>query len=182
MLPLRFYFQGPCLNQLFLARWFRSITHVFIQVRSADDFKLFWQKHWRWQGLLWAVWRHILWDSMAHPITILQRKKSWCMHTCQLSPIKSESPYFGRHFNSPSLFCQKWPNLPILRASPYFCWIFKIFPLNHIKFSNISPMEIVITFEACTALLKKSVENGHFRAFSPMKFSKSWQVCLCGYY
>ena len=33
-------------------------------------------------------------------------------------------------------------------------------------------MEIVITFEACADLLKEFVENGHFRAFSPMKFSK----------
>ena len=35
-------------------------------------------------------------------------------------------------------------------------------------------MEIlpVITFGACTALLKKSVENGHFRAFSPKNFQK----------
>ena len=67
-------------------------------------------------------------------------------HTCQLYPINSESPYFGRHSHSPSLFCQKWPNLLILRAVPYL-WLkfFKIFPLNHIKFPNISHIEIVIT-------------------------------------
>ena len=34
-------------------------------------------------------------------------------------------------------------------------------------------MEIVITYEACEALLKKSFENGHFHAFSPMNFSNS---------
>ena len=61
---------------------------------------------------------------------------------------------------------------------PIFWWIFKIFPLNHIKFPNISQMEILITFGACAALLIKSVENGHFRAFPPMKFSKGWQVCM----
>ena len=64
---------------------------------------------------------------------------------------------------------------------PIFCWIFKIFPLNHIKFPNITPMEIVITFKARTALLKKFVENGHFHAFFPMKFSKNWQVCCIIY-
>ena len=48
------------------------------------------------------------------------RPQSMCYHTCQLSTINCESPYFGRHSHSPSLFCQKWPDLPILRASPYF--------------------------------------------------------------
>ena len=33
-------------------------------------------------------------------------------------------------------------------------------------------MEIVIMFGACAALLKKSIENGHFRAFSPWNFQK----------
>ena len=37
-------------------------------------------------------------------------------------------------------------------------------------------MEIVITFGVHTAVLKKSVENGHFRAISLMKFSIGWQV------
>ena len=32
-------------------------------------------------------------------------------------------------------------------------------------------MEIVVTFEACVALLKKFVENGHFG--SPLKFSST---------
>ena len=79
-------------------------------------------------------------------IVVLCLKVSQCTyswvpfgHTCQLSPINSESSYFGRHSHSPSLFCQKWPNLPIWRAFPYFCWIFKIFPLNHIKFPKHLP-------------------------------------------
>ena len=37
-------------------------------------------------------------------------------------------------------------------------------------------MKIVITFEARASLLKKFIENGHFRAFFPMKFSESRQV------
>ena len=49
-------------------------------------------------------------------------------------------------------------------------WICMIFSLNHIKLPNISPMDIVFTFGARPALLKKSVENGNFHAFSPMKF------------
>ena len=31
------------------------------------------------------------------------------------------------------------------------------------------PMEIVITFGMLAVWLKKSIENDHFRAFSPMK-------------
>ena len=64
-----------------------------------------------------------------------------------------------------------------MAKSPYFKGIslflvefLKIFPLNHIKFSNISSMKIVITFGLRATLLKMSVENGQFRAFSPMKF------------
>ena len=45
-----------------------------------------------------------------------------CKHTCQLSPINSESPYFGRQSHSPFLFCPKWPNHPILRKSPLY-WL-----------------------------------------------------------
>ena len=65
------------------------------------------------------------------------------------------------------------PNFAKNGQSPYFFIdFFFIFLLNHIQFSNISHMEIIITFEACAALLKKSIENGDFRAFSRMKFSK----------
>ena len=45
----------------------------------------------------------------------LGRGVQWLqIHTCQLSPINSDFPYFVRHSHSPSVFCQKWPNLPIL--------------------------------------------------------------------
>ena len=71
------------------------------------------------------------------------------------------------------MWLAEWLNLPILRASPYFLLIFfQICPLNHRKFPNISPVEIVITFEACAALLKKSVENGHFALSPPWNFKK----------
>ena len=60
--------------------------------------------------------------------------------------------------------------------SLFFCCIFKIFSLKHTKFPNISPKEIVKTYGVCAALHIKSFENGHFCPFTPMKFSKSWQV------
>ena len=53
-----------------------------------------------------------------------------------------------------------------------FCFNFKIFPLKSIKFPNISPIEIVMTFTVWAALLKKSVENDHFHAFSTMRFQE----------
>ena len=39
-------------------------------------------------------------------------------------------------------------------------------------------MEIVITFGVYAALLERSDENGHFCAFSLIKFSKLGQVCV----
>ena len=37
-------------------------------------------------------------------------------------------------------------------------------------------MEIVTAFEAYAAWLKKSAENGHFHACSPMKFSNDTNI------
>ena len=62
--------------------------------------------------------------------------------------------------------------------SLFFCRIFKVFSLNHVIFPNTSPMEIVTAFEAYTAWLKKSVENGHFHACSPMKFSNGYKYIM----
>ena len=97
-----------------------------------------------------------LWSSPKIVKSILscyKHNKVRCMfHTCQLFPINSESLCFGRHTYSPSRFCRKWPYLPILRASSYLL-------LNHKKNPNISPMELIITCETCTSLLKKAVKN-----------------------
>ena len=57
--------------------------------------------------------------------------------------------------------------------SLFFFWNFKIFPFKSYKISKHLPHgNCHIGFGACAALLKKSVENGHFRPFSPMKFKK----------
>ena len=77
--------------------------------------------------------------------------------------------------DSPTLL----PILPKMAKSPYFkgislffCWIFQIFSLIHRKLSNISPIEIVTTFEVHAALLKMSVENGHFTLSPLWNFQK----------
>ena len=49
----------------------------------------------------------------------------------------------------------------------FFAEFFKIFPSNHIKFSNISPMGIVITFGAHTVLLKSPLKMVIFTLFPP---------------
>ena len=58
-------------------------------------------------------------------------------HTCQLSPIGRESPYFGKGCHSPSLYCQKWPNLPIFKDLPiFFLHEFLDFSCKEYKFSK----------------------------------------------
>ena len=73
-------------------------------------------------------------------------------------PINSESRYFGRHSHSPSLFYQKWPNLPILRSSPIFFFLLNVldFPfksykilLRWLRLLNLLHAEVSYIMEAC---------------------------------
>ena len=93
-------------------------------------------------------------------------------HTCQLSPINSEFPYFGRHSHSPSLFCQKWPNLPILMASPYFLLNFLDFPLKSYTISKRLPHGNCHIFWRSQALLKIQLKMYIFVLSPPWNFQE----------
>ena len=90
---------------------------------------------------------------LLHFLPFSQRKTSFAYLSTHFK--NSQSRYFGMHSHSASLFCQKPPDLPILRAFPYFYFNFKVAYFRYFKFYKHSPMEIVKMFGACAALLKK---------------------------
>ena len=105
------------------------------------------------------------WDStLAKNLNLEFGRMDGC-HTCQLSP----SLYWAAPPLSPSLFCQKWPNLQIVRDLPIFCWILKIFPLNHINFQISPPLKLLYIcsdFFTSWGLVPAPEELGKKAAFS----------------
>ena len=87
---------------------------------------------------------------------------------CQLYPIIAT--YFERH--SPSLFCQLWPNLPILRASPYFLLHFYDFLFKAYKISKHLPHGNCQNLWSVRSFTYKVIWKWSFLPFHPHEIFK----------